>query len=141
MSTAMASHETIRVDRSALNAPTSNSTIAPTARTTSGSAGKMTGSEVSGIGRGLMQARFTRAVGGRGVVGGVYLLDYVIDRGLHRAQKRIRIDAHPYDQDQQRSEHHLLSQAQVQHATQIGAREGAENHPPIHVEHVHWAEE
>src|SRR5215472_4163154 len=47
----IATQETIRVDCSPATAPTSSRAIAPTARIISGSAGKMTGSESSGIGR------------------------------------------------------------------------------------------
>src|SRR6516164_4257994 len=137
ISTATASQEAVRADCS-LKAPNISSAIAPAMTMISGSAGKTASGGSSGTSPALLETCATHA---RCLRGGTHLLDHMIDRGLDRAQKRIRIDAHPHDQDQQRSEHHLLSQAQIQHATQIGAREGAENHPPIHVEHVHWAEE
>src|SRR5580704_18580699 len=134
----MASQETVRVDFSPLIAPKISSAIAPAARMISDSAGAMSGTGSTGIRPGLRQAGAAHA---RRLVGGRHLLDQVVDRFLDRAQERERVNSHPDYQDEQGNKQRLLAYAEIEHPAQVGAGERAVNYPPIHVEHVHRAEE
>src|SRR5437762_3261757 len=52
-----------------------------------------------------------------------------------------RIDTHTQHQNKQRRKYELLAPAEVGHAAQILARDRAEDHPAVQIEHVHRAEE
>src|SRR5438128_10206507 len=138
INTPIASQETSRQEPSPRTAPRISSAIAAAARSISGNAGERTGKPSSGMELRLVEASAAQT---RSLSGGVHLLDEMIDRDLDRPQERVRIDAHPQYEHQQRREHGLLARAQIKHVAQIGTRYCAENDPSVQVEHIGRPEE
>src|SRR5690242_19980422 len=142
--TAMAateSQDTKVTPRSPRNTPSINSAKAASPKNISGSAGRKLGTTAAGIlcscpglARGEMR-RWREARGGRDA------LHHTLERGLHRPQERIRIDAHPQHDHDHRHEHHDLAPMQVDHLADVLAGDPLEDDAAVKPEHVGGAQD
>ena len=72
---------------------------------------------------------------------GARLGNQLIDRGGHRLEKQVRIDAHQQDQQDQRRERRHLVRPQIADRPEMVLDQSAEDHPAIQPEHVGRAQD